>query len=289
MSDLAERAASPDQDLDAAIAQARAALSAVLRAPEPSGGPRQVAQARALLASLLYQRLTRAAARLDLDDPAAVSAVRADRNEAIAVSSALLYELPSGGPAWRDVALMVGRLSYDRYRDAGPGAVRPDPDDLDAACDLLMRGAPERRVGRADGPVPVPGPARPPEAAGHPDRLRRAGDLGQVPAHLPRGRWRPRQPAQHAGSRNPHPRGVPRRRRGLVDPPPAFSGLPPPRKTSRGACLTRDTLWLWPRLRSASCATTGARWSTGWPTGRADHRHQGRQAGGRALAQARRR
>ncbi len=53
MSDLAERAASPDQDLDAAIEQARAALSAVLRTPEPSGGPRQVAQARALLASLL--------------------------------------------------------------------------------------------------------------------------------------------------------------------------------------------------------------------------------------------
>ena len=139
MSDLAERAASPDQDLDAAIEQARAALSAAVRVPEPGGGPGQVAQARALLACLLYQRLTRAAARLDHDDPDAVSAVRADRNEAIAVSSALLYELPSGGPAWRDVALMVGRLSYDRYRDAGPGAAR-DPDDLDAACDLLMRG-----------------------------------------------------------------------------------------------------------------------------------------------------
>src|SRR5579862_1113673 len=142
MSDLAERAASPDQDLDAAIEQARAALSAVVRVPEPSGGPRQVAQARALLASLLYQRLTRACARLDHDDPAAVGAVRADRDEAIAVSSALLYELPSGGPAWRDVALMVGRLSYDRYRDAWPGAAQPDPDDLDAACDLLMRGVP---------------------------------------------------------------------------------------------------------------------------------------------------
>jgi hypothetical protein len=142
MSDLAERAASPDQALDAAIEQARAALSAVVRAPEPSGGPKQVAQARALLASLLYQRLTRATVRLEDDDPAAVSAVRADRNEAIAVASALLYELPSGGPAWRDVALMVGRLSYDRYRDAWPGSERPDPDDLDAACDLLMRGVP---------------------------------------------------------------------------------------------------------------------------------------------------
>src|SRR5579863_7790242 len=233
MSDLAERAASPDQDLDAAIEQARAALSAVVRVPEPSGGPRQVAQARALLASLLYQRLTRAAARLDHDDPAAVSAVRADRNEAIAISSELLYELPSGGPAWRDVALMVGRLSYDRYRDAWPGAAAGSRRPRCRLRPADARSA-ERRVGRADGHVPVPGPARPPEAAGHPDRLRRVGDLGQAPAHVPRSR-RPgsRQPAQHAGSRTPHPGGVPRPRGRLVDPPPAVSGLPLPAKKSR--------------------------------------------------------
>ena len=141
MSELAQRAAGQDEYLDAVIEQARAALSAVLSASEPGGGPRQVAQARARLASLLYQRLTRAVAGLDQDDPAAVSAVRADRSEAIAVSAALLYELPSGSPPWRGVALMVGRLSYDRYRDAWPDAEPPDPDDLDAACDLLMRGA----------------------------------------------------------------------------------------------------------------------------------------------------
>ena len=141
MSELAQRAAGQDEDLDAAIEQARTGLSASLRAPEPGGAPGQVAQARARLVGLLYQRLTKAAARLDQDDTAAVSAVRADRNEAIAVSSALLYELPSGGQPWRDVALVVGRLSYDRYRDAWPGAQPPDPDDLDAACDLLMRGA----------------------------------------------------------------------------------------------------------------------------------------------------
>lgn len=141
MSDLAQRAAGQDEDLDAAIEEAREALSALLRAPEPYEGSRQVAHARALLASLLYQRLTRAVARLDHDDPAAVSSVRADRNEAIAVSAALLYDLPSGSPPWRDVALMVGRLSYDRYCDAWPGAGFADPDDLDAACDLLTRGA----------------------------------------------------------------------------------------------------------------------------------------------------
>jgi hypothetical protein len=141
VSELAERAAGQDEDLDAAIEHARAAVSAVLKSATGGEGSALVAKARAVLANLLYQRLTRAVTRVDQDDPAAVSAVRADRNEAIAVSSALLYELPSGSPAWRDVALMVGRLSYDRYRDAWPGAEPRDPDDLDAACDLLMRGA----------------------------------------------------------------------------------------------------------------------------------------------------
>jgi hypothetical protein len=144
MSDPAARAAGPDEDLDAAIEQARAALSAMLRADAAGEGSRPVAEARALLASLLDQRLARAVAGLDEDDPATV---RADRDEAIAVTAALLYELPPGDPAWRHVALMVGRLSYDRYRDAWPGAQPPDPDDLDAACDLLARGA---RAGEAD-------------------------------------------------------------------------------------------------------------------------------------------
>ncbi len=141
MSELAQRGRSrEDEDLDAAIEHARAAVSAVLHAPGGGAGSRLVVRARAALASLIYQRLTRAVARLDHDDPAAVGAIRADRNEAIAVSAALLYDLPSDSPAWRDVALVVGRLSYDRYRDAWPGAEPPDPDDLDAACDLLMRG-----------------------------------------------------------------------------------------------------------------------------------------------------
>ena len=39
------------------------------------------------------------------------------------------------------MALALGRLSYDRYTDPWPGAEPPDPDDLDAACDLLLRGA----------------------------------------------------------------------------------------------------------------------------------------------------
>ena len=138
-------------DLDAAIEHARAALAALLRAAvadeepvahvEPSEASPLIAEARALVATLLDHRIDVAAERLGHDDPAAVAAIRSDRNEAIAVSGALLYWLPSGDPAWPEVALSVGRLSYDRYRDSWPGVGPPDPDDLDAACDLLLRAA----------------------------------------------------------------------------------------------------------------------------------------------------
>ena len=57
------------------------------------------------------------------------------------MTGALLYWLPAGDAAWPEVALTLGRLSYDRYTDPWPGAEPPDPDDLDAACDLLLRGA----------------------------------------------------------------------------------------------------------------------------------------------------
>jgi len=58
-----------------------------------------------------------AAARLDDRDAFAIRATRADRNEAIAVTGALLYWLPAGDAAWPEVALALGRLSYDRYTD----------------------------------------------------------------------------------------------------------------------------------------------------------------------------
>jgi hypothetical protein len=140
--------------LDAAIEHARAALAALLSAAVADEGPDSavadegpdeasplIAEARALLSTLLDHRIDLAAERLGPDDPAVVAAIRRDRNEAIAVSGALLYWLPSGGPAWPDVALTVGRLSYDRYRDSWPQAEPADPDDLDAACDLLLRAA----------------------------------------------------------------------------------------------------------------------------------------------------
>src|ERR1039457_6017092 len=113
---------------------------------------KMIAEARALLGALLEHRLAllehrlalalAAAGRTGERDLAAIAAVRTDRNEAIAVHAALLYWLPADDPAWPDVAMTVGRLSYDRYSDAWPDAEAPDPDDLDAACDLLLRAAP---------------------------------------------------------------------------------------------------------------------------------------------------
>ena len=144
VSETAGHAALGDGHLDAAIEHARAALAALLRATGGDGSGEEsslIAEARALLSTLLNHRIDLAAERLGHDDPAVVAAVRADRDEAIAVSGALLYWLPGGDPAWPEVALTVGRLSYDRYRDSWPKAQPPDSDDLDAACDLLLHAA----------------------------------------------------------------------------------------------------------------------------------------------------
>jgi hypothetical protein len=144
MDDSADRAVPGGEDLDAAIEHARAALAALLRIAGTDEGSPLIAEARALLSSLLEHRTDLAAEGLDRSrnmDAAAVAAVRADRDETIAVTGALLYWLPPGDPAWPEVALALGRLSYDRYRDSWPQAEPPDPDDLDAACDLLLRAA----------------------------------------------------------------------------------------------------------------------------------------------------
>jgi len=144
MNDISSRPVSDGPGLDAAIVYARAALAALLEVPagdQETIAPKVIGRARALLASLLDHRLALAAARMDERDPVAVAAARADRNEAIAVHAALLYWLPPEDPAWPEVAITVGRLSYDRYSDEWPAAEPPDPDDLDAACDLLLRAA----------------------------------------------------------------------------------------------------------------------------------------------------
>jgi hypothetical protein len=144
MDDSADRVVPGGEDLDAAIEHARAALAALLRIAGTDEGSPLIAEARALLSTLLEHRTDLAAAELERArdiDAAAVAAVRADRDETIAVTGALLYWLPPGDPAWPEVALALGRLSYDRYRDSWPQAEPPDPDDLDAACDLLLRAA----------------------------------------------------------------------------------------------------------------------------------------------------
>jgi hypothetical protein len=144
LTDITSRTVVNAQDLDAAIEHARAALAALLRFPangDRSGYSKVIAEARALLGSLLEHRLAVAGAQRQERDQAVVAATRADRNEAIAVNAALLYWLPLDDPAWPDVAMTVGRLSYDRYSDPWPDAEPPDPDDLDAACDLLLRAA----------------------------------------------------------------------------------------------------------------------------------------------------
>jgi len=144
LTDITSRTVVNAQDLDAAIEHARAALAALLRFPAPGDRPgysKVIAEARALLGSLLEHRLAVAGAQRQERDQAVVAATRADRNEAIAVNAALLYWLPVDDPAWPDVAMTVGRLSYDRYSDPWPDAEPPDPDDLDAACDLLLRAA----------------------------------------------------------------------------------------------------------------------------------------------------
>ena len=134
------------KELDAAIEHARSALAALLRAPAGGEGSPLVAEARTLLSALLDHRIGLAAERLGRPDAATVAAVRADRDEAIAVSGALLYWLPPGDATWAEVALTVGRMSYDRYRDPWPRPEPPDPDDLDAACDLLLRAARDQDI-----------------------------------------------------------------------------------------------------------------------------------------------
>ncbi len=130
MEDITSRPVLDGPDLDAAIAHARAILAALLRVPaggDGAGYPKVMAEGRALLGALLDHRLALAVTRMDERDPAAVAAARADRNEAIAVTAALLYWLPLDDPAWPEVAMTVGRLSYDRYSDAWPDAEPPDP------------------------------------------------------------------------------------------------------------------------------------------------------------------
>jgi hypothetical protein len=135
------------EDLNEVIEWARAALR--LAAGERDEGvdpgervdPETIADAQQLLVYALGYRFYLVADSLDQEDASVVALLRADRDEAIAAMAALLRCLPPDYPIWPEAALTAGRLRYDRYTDPWPGAEPPDPDDLDAACDLLTQSA----------------------------------------------------------------------------------------------------------------------------------------------------
>jgi len=136
-------------DLNEVIECARAAVR-LTNGDREAGGhgdPETAADAQEVLGYALGCRFWMAEEAVDPEDAPGIALVREDRDEAIAVLAALLRWLPPGRPDRPDrpdrpeAALIAGRLSYDRYTDPWPGAGPPDPDDLDAACDLLTQGA----------------------------------------------------------------------------------------------------------------------------------------------------
>ena len=133
------------EDLNEVIEWARAALRLAAGERDEDGAPGErvdpetIADAQQLLVYALGYRFSLVADSLDQEDAPVAALVRADRDEAIAVMAALLRWLPPDHPVWSEAMLTAGRLSYDRYTDPWPDAEPPDPDDLDAACDLLTR------------------------------------------------------------------------------------------------------------------------------------------------------
>ena len=129
-------------DLDEVIEYARAAVRLTNGGRDASGygDPETAAEAQELLGYALGYRFSLAADDVDSEDARGAAPAREDRDEAIAVLAALLGWLPPDHPLRPEAALIAGRLSYDRYTDPWPGAGPPDPDDLDAACDLLTQG-----------------------------------------------------------------------------------------------------------------------------------------------------
>jgi tetratricopeptide (TPR) repeat protein len=131
------------EDLDEAVEGFRAAwagLAAAAAAGQPDA--EAMAEVEELLGLALHDRFTLAAARLDEKDAVAVAAARADRDDALALMAARLRSLPDEDPDRHELALMAGRLTYERYTDPWPDAGPPDPGDLDAACDLMQQGVP---------------------------------------------------------------------------------------------------------------------------------------------------
>jgi hypothetical protein len=144
-------------DLDAGIQWASTGLtSGTGQEPDASGSdpagvtdPELVLELRWVLSMLLCDRFQSVRAELDSDDVAAVAAARADRDRVIATLPLVLAAIDSADPRRMDAADALGRMHHDRYDDPWPGALTPDPADLDAAIDLMTQVVVGEPNGRA--------------------------------------------------------------------------------------------------------------------------------------------
>jgi len=116
MNSIASRPLLSGEDLGTAIDQARTELAGLLRGSEDivgTGGPKAVAEARALLAALLDRRVTEAAARMDERDARAASTAPVASNSSISCPA---------GPAGRtNSPSSVTNHSCSRMKPSPPG------------------------------------------------------------------------------------------------------------------------------------------------------------------------
>jgi tetratricopeptide (TPR) repeat protein len=122
-----EQGESRGAELDLAIAQARAGLTAL----SPPVGLRLVLGLALWERSVTDQQL----AHRGLDGY--VDAARVHRDESIAVLERTLGEIADRDYAWAAASIALGCARFSRFSDSWPGAQPEDPADLDAAISLL--------------------------------------------------------------------------------------------------------------------------------------------------------
>jgi hypothetical protein len=135
----AEPGSEPDRDLDAAIRHARNGLADLPCQPDDEFGAAGAdtaaagisAELRLILGLGLADQFAAEQERLAAGTEGDVVSARSCRDEAIAVLTRIIGELPAAGPASIAVADALGRALHDRYADPWPGAAKSDPVDLD--------------------------------------------------------------------------------------------------------------------------------------------------------------
>jgi hypothetical protein len=138
-----------EDDLNAAIRHAQAGLATARAqardAAMPDAGgiadPEVIIELHAVLGLALSYRSVAAREWLGSGDSAGIAAARADRDNSIVHLDWALEALPGDDPVRLDVADALGRMRHDCYDDPWPGALAPDPADLDAAIHLLQQVA----------------------------------------------------------------------------------------------------------------------------------------------------